>query len=187
MLIPKPIYLAFCHSSKPKIPSGSNPNQEQESQYSHSVLDESGLYLDIKDDDANSDGEALIEENSDEKSSEPTDLNKDIFKENKSHDDHGEGFGELFIHQMIEVIEFVLGSISNTASYLRLWALSLAHSQLAEVFYGMLVEGYYEKENIFVRVVGISFGFMMLANVTAGVLMGMDLMECFLHALRLHW
>ena len=99
---------------------------------------------------------------------------------------HGDGefnFGEIFIHQAIETIEFVLGMVSNTASYLRLWALSLAHTELATVFWEKAMVAAIDLNNP----VLIFFGYAVFAAVTFGVLLAMDVLECFLHALRLHW
>lgn len=88
------------------------------------------------------------------------------------------------VHQVIETIEFVLGSVSNTASYLRLWALSLAHSQLSKVFFDNCVKMGLEKGG---SIPILFIGYSVFAGVTFAVLLVMDVMECLLHTVRLHW
>jgi len=118
---------------------------------------------------------------------------------------HGHGeeefdFGELMVHQVLESIEFILGCVSHTASYLRLWALSLAHSELATVFWdkvflnldpmpfglqvGLTTHGF----------AGILINSLMFFIVFSGwfaatlvVILFMESLSAFLHALRLHW
>ncbi|XP_052185707.1 V-type proton ATPase subunit a1-like isoform X2 [Diospyros lotus] len=92
-------------------------------------------------------------------------------------------FSEVFVHQMIHSIEFILGAVSNTASYLRLWALSLAHSELSTVFYEKVLLLAWGYDNIIIRLVGLA----VFAFATAFILLMMETLSAFLHALRLHW
>ena len=113
------------------------------------------------------------------------DINLEEILRHEAGDGEVHAFSEIFIHQLIETIEFVLGTVSNTASYLRLWALSLAHSQLAAVFFDKLIGdfGFSDKGSF----LALFVLFPAWASATLFVLMCMDSMECFLHTLRLHW
>jgi len=107
-------------------------------------------------------------------------------KKERVHEEEAFDFGEIMIHQIIETIEYVLGTVSHTASYLRLWALSLAHQQLSLVFFGKTILAgmtFSFPANIIVLYVMFAAWF----GITLAVLMGMDVLECFLHTLRLHW
>ena len=111
-------------------------------------------------------------------------LNEELI--NPKREEQGPSFSDFFVASAIETIEFVLGTVSNTASYLRLWALSLAHSQLALVFFQKTI-GMASTQNLWVNILILIFIFPAFSGVTTIVLLFMDMMECFLHTLRLHW
>ncbi len=122
-------------------------------------------------------------QNGDLISSDSVDLNADLASEKSSSHENDTSFAELFVNNMIHTIEFVLGAISNTASYLRLWALSLAHAELTDVFLQKILYTAFSTANVFAVMIGFALWF----GLTIGVLMLMESLSAFLHALRLHW
>jgi len=112
-------------------------------------------------------------------------LNKKGEHHNYGHP--GEPMSEVVIYQMIHTIEFVLNCVSHTASYLRLWALSLAHSQLSEVAWGQMLNIGLTMGTPYVQAVAIFILFAVWTGITVVILCTMEGLSAFLHCLRLHW
>uniref|UniRef100_A0A0K8RT89 V-type proton ATPase subunit a n=1 Tax=Crotalus horridus TaxID=35024 RepID=A0A0K8RT89_CROHD len=120
----------------------------------------------------------------------PTEEDAEIIQHDQlsTHSEEGEefNFGDTIVNQAIHTIEYCLGCISNTASYLRLWALSLAHAQLSEVLWTMVIHLGLSINNL-AGSLALFFLFAVFATLTVAILLVMEGLSAFLHALRLHW
>ncbi|KAI5163971.1 V-type H+-transporting ATPase subunit a [Nematocida ausubeli] len=93
----------------------------------------------------------------------------------------GSTLADVWLHSLIEGIEFTMGLISNISSYLRLWAVSLAHAELSAILYSKTLG------NTDLGIIAWCLGSVIWGCATIMLLIGLEGLSATLHSLRLHW
>jgi len=106
---------------------------------------------------------------------------KSIKKKTEDEEDE-DSFAGILGMQMIHTLEFGISLVSHVASYLRVWAISLAHTELTRIIHGGCLENRLKRGPFVLSILSILYGVLSFF-----LLIAEGIFTCFLHALRLQW
>lgn len=104
---------------------------------------------------------------------------KKIIQGDEEEEDH-----DSLLNYVVETMEFSIGLISNSSSYLRIWAINMAHGELSKVTFDLTIR---IDEFSIVSLISSIIKLPIFLASTIFILVGLEGMSATLNAMRLNW